>query len=243
MATVTIQFFGELNDFLPREQRNQKIVVALSQKTAIKHIVESLGVPHPEIGKVVIAQQESELSSHAHDGDFIEVYPHHPTGRVVPGLMPAFVLDNHLGKLAGYLRLLGLDVLYNPAWQDEQLAQVAYQNNRILLTRDRGLLKRKIVHFGYCVRADNPLDQVLEVILRYRLGDLVSPFKRCPRCNGLLEHAEKSAIADQLQPLTRQYFDEYTRCADCGQIYWKGSHYQRIQELLRQFIPPAPGER
>ena len=243
MATVTVQFFGELNDFLPHNQRNQKIVFSLSQKTAIKHILESLGVPHPEIGRVVIAHHETGLAGHACDGDFIEVYPHQPSPQLETDPVPAFVLDNHLGKLAGYMRLLGLDVLYNPAWQDEQLAQVAHQYNRILLTRDRGLLKRKIVHLGYCVRADNPLDQVLEVIGRYQLTVAISPFKRCQRCNGLLEKVEKSAIDDQLQPLTRQYFNEFTRCADCGQIYWKGSHYQRIQELLHPFIPQPSGEQ
>ena len=149
-------------------------------------------------------------------------------------------LPGYLGKLADYLRLLGFDVLYKPEWDDPELAQIACDQSRVLLTRDRGLLKRKIVTRGYCVRSDAPPDQVEEIIHHFGVRDQITPFKRCIRCNGLLLPVEKSAIIERLQPLTRLYYNEYTQCQDCSQIYWKGSHYQHMQPFIERFNPHKP---
>jgi uncharacterized protein with PIN domain len=137
--------------------------------------------------------------------------------------------------LSDYLRLLGFDTLYDPDWEDQTIAEQAELQDRILLTRDRGLLKRKIIRLGYCVRSDLPREQVGEVIDHFGLAGVVRPFRRCVRCNGLLHSDPKEQIIDQLLPLTRLYYDEFMRCADCGQIYWKGSHYEHMQEFIHKF--------
>ncbi len=238
MSQITLQFFGALRYFLPASRAGGPFDYAFDQKISIKHIIESCGVPHPEVGVIRANDKPVDLSYHVQPGDSILVFPIE-TGQVESTEPARFVLDNHLGKLADYLRLLGFDTLYHSEWDDEQLAQVAFDQSRILLTRDRGLLKRKIVTRGYCVRHDLPDDQVEEVIRQFGLTGQVTPFIRCPRCNGLLASVEKSAIIDRLQPLTCRFYDEFTQCQDCGQIYWKGSHYQRMQPFIERYSPPG----
>lgn len=232
---VIITFHGNLIDFFPRSINPVKLTVPFKEKTALKHIIEALGVPHPEVGKVTINAKTSHLMAIVHDQDSIEIFPAATMDSPDDLNAPQFILDNHLGKLTAYLRLLGLDALYNPLWSDATLAEIALQQDRILLTRDRGLLKRKIIRRGYCVRSSISVDQTIEVIQRFNLNAHLHPFTRCPRCNGGLERIEKDAIIHLLQPLTRQYFDEFSHCTACGQVYWKGSHYDRILPLIQQF--------
>lgn len=122
------------------------------------------------------------------------------------------------------------------------MALIANREDRILLTRDRGLLKRNLVRRGYCVRAHHPREQVFEIINRFNLKRLVNPFQRCPRCNGLLESVRKQDILDRLEPLTRLYYDEFDRCTQCGQIYWKGSHYERMLPFIEKVLNYCNGD-
>jgi uncharacterized protein len=145
---------------------------------------------------------------------------------------PRFVLDAHLGKLAGYLRLLGFDTLYRNDYDDATLARISSDEHRILLTRDRGLLKRSMVTHGYYVRETDPQRQAIEVLRRFDLHRSIMPFHRCIRCNGVLRAADKSAIRAALPPRTSEYYDEFRVCDHCGKIYWKGSHYQRLLDFV-----------
>lgn len=236
MKQVMLFFHGKLNDFLPGGQPEEPIAYSFDAKIGLKHIIEALGVPHPEVGEILVNGHPADLSYHVNPDDKIHIYPrgagenHFTEGR------PEFVLDNHLGKLTDYLRLLGFDAVYARDWPDEQIASVAHDEHRILLTRDRGLLKRKIVQDGYCVRADDPEDQLSEVVAQFGLSESITPFQRCPRCNGRLVSVKKSEIINQLLPLTRKYYNEFTRCESCGQIYWKGSHYDHMQTLLKPYL-------
>ncbi len=232
MSTASFTFLGRLNDFLRREQRNQVIPVNFRGRQTIKHLAESLGVPHLEIGRVEINDQEKSLDTVAEDGDRLELHPV-PNGSSAE---PRFILDGHLGRLAAYLRMLGFDCLYQNTYDDEELAELAQHENRILLSRDRRLLMRKIISAGYCLRSLDPLEQLSEVIERFDLKTWIHPFHRCLRCNHPLEHVEKEAVLDRLEPLTRLYFDEFQICPACKQIYWKGSHYDRMTQLIEQNI-------
>jgi uncharacterized protein len=147
-----------------------------------------------------------------------------------------FVLDTHLGKLAAYLRMLGLDTAYDRDYTDENLARISLDERRILLTRDRGLLKRNMVVRGYFLRATNPREQLIEVLQRFDLFRSISPFERCMHCNALLRPIAKEMIAERLLPETRQHYEEFRACPKCDRIYWKGSHYQRMQRLIENIL-------
>jgi uncharacterized protein with PIN domain len=230
MSTATFRFSGRLNDFLLRNQRSQAIPVSFRGRQTIKHLAESLGVPHPEIGQVQVNGQERTLDTIPEEGDQIEIHPI-PDGTVFE---PRFILDGHLGRLAAYLRMLGFDCLYQNDFNDEELAELAQQEGRILLSRDRRLLMRKTIASGYCLRSLDPAEQLSEVIDRYDLTDGIIPFHRCLRCNHPLEPVAKEAILDRLEPLTRLYFNEFQICPACKQIYWKGSHYERMTRLIEE---------
>ena len=221
---------GRLNDFLSGEKREVTSHVAFRGRQSIKHLVESLGVPHPEIGRVQINGQEGSLDTNTQDEDGVEVHP------IQNGctIEPRFLLDGHLGRLAAYLRMLGFDCLYRNDYADQELAEILQREERILLTRDRRLLMRNAVVHGYCPRFLDSLTQLTEVIRRFDLRQRITPFHRCLRCNHPLETVPKAAVLDRLEPLTRLYFDEFRICPNCQQLYWKGSHYERMQEIVEK---------
>ncbi len=231
MPSATFHFLDRLNDFLPRDLRGQAIPVAFRGRQSVKHLAESLGAPHPEIGRVEINGADGDLSAITRDGDRVTL---HPAPDTCPFDPPRFLLDCHLGRLASHLRMLGFDCLYRNDYTDDELAAILEADERILLTRDRRLLMRKSVRYGYCLRSVNSRQQLLEVVRRFDLAGRVTPFQRCPRCNHPLEAVEKSAVMDRLEPLTRKYFDEFHLCPACGQIYWKGSHYEQMTRLLEE---------
>lgn len=221
-----------MNDFLPRDQRGQLIPVQFRERQSVKHLAEALGVPHPEIGRVQVNGREEPLNVITQDQDHVEVHP------ITDGYLgePHFVLDIHLGRLTAYLRMLGFDCLYEATYDDAQLAKIAGEEKRILLTRDRRLLMRKSVTDGYCLRSLVSLEQLKEIVKRFDLAQRIIPFHRCLRCNHLLEPVSKEAVLDRLEPLTQKYFDEFHICPACGQIYWKGSHYEKMEKIVEATI-------
>ncbi len=230
MSTAYFLLLGRLQDFLKRDQKGKRISVEFRGRQSIKHLVESLGVPHPEIGSIKVNGQEGALSTITQDADQVEVCPV-PNGCPIE---PRFLLDGHLGRLATYLRMLGFDCLYRNDYDDEQLAQIAQQEGRILLSRDRRLLMRTTVTYGYCLRSLDLLEQLNEAIERFDLRSRLAPFHRCLRCNHPLEPVAKEVVLDRLEPLTKLYFDDFQICPACGQIYWKGSHYEKMQKLVEE---------
>lgn len=240
MAVASFFFYAELNDFLPRHQKQVRISHCFEERASIKDMIEALGVPHPEVDCIEVNGEYVNFSYIVQDGDTINVYPISARNIAKPSIfilpkplsVTRFVLDIHLGKLATSLRLLGFDTLYRNDYEDEELANISYSQTRILLTRDRGLLMRSLVTYGYYVRNTNPQQQILEVLRRFDLFELVSPFQRCLRCNGLLEPVNKQAVIEQVPETVRSQIDEFNRCQECGQIYWKGSHYERLQQFI-----------
>jgi len=228
MSMAVFRFHGMLNDFLARDQRDQPIHVKFRGRQSVKHLAESLGVPHPEIGRVQVNGQEGSVSDITQDGDHVEV---HPVENGCP-VEPRFVLDCHLGRLTAHLRMLGFDCLYQNDYDDPTMTEVAVQEGRILLTRDRRLLMRKVIRHGYCLRSLDTLEQLTEVIEHFKLIEVIQPFHRCIRCNHPLEPVEKDLIMDRLEPLTKKYFEEFHICPACKQIYWRGSHYEKMLKLI-----------
>ncbi len=230
-----IAFDPDLRALLPGELRQaESVSLEFKGSPAIKHEIESLGVPHTEVGALRINGLPAALGDPLRPGDRVSVTGVGPGQGVYHGGEPSFIADNHLGRLAAYLRMLGFDTLYRNDYQDPELAAVAHQEERILLTRDRRLLMRREVEYGCCLRSLDSREQLGEVVRRYALAQSARPFRRCLRCNHELEEVEKAAIVERLQPLTRRYFEEFARCPACNQVYWKGSHYDRMLELIQQ---------
>lgn len=244
MNSLVIRFYAELNDFLATNRKNVDTTFEFQDPPSIKDIIESMGVPHTEVDLITVNGDSVDFNYSPQNGDRISVYPIFYSINIdaVTLVRPQrlaslkFVLDVHLGKLVSYLRMLGIDTLYPENYDDENLAKISSKEDRILLTRDRGLLKRGIVNYGYCVRETNPEKQFIEIVRRFNLKGLGVIFQRCLNCNGLLKEANKLDILDQLQPKTKEHFDEFFQCSDCQQIYWKGSHYQRMQKFITELL-------
>jgi hypothetical protein len=237
MLAAVFRFHGELNDFLAPGRRQADISIRFNHDQSVKHLIESLGVPHTQVGRVLVGGREVDFSYLVEDDARVDVYPLGIEDRSGVQLgEPRFVVDNHLGRLAAYLRMLGFDTLYRNDYDDDELAQIAGLDERVLLTRDQRLLMRNQVRCGYWVRSKIPREQIVEVLRRYGLWAQVAPFKRCMRCNGLLQPVDKEAVLHRLEPLTRQYFDQFRICLDCNQVYWQGSHYERMARLIDQVV-------
>jgi hypothetical protein len=243
MPQVTFRFYSYLNDFLPQCHKQVAFVHRVKDQAAVKDPIEALGIPHPEVDLILANSQSVGFDYLLQENDFISVYPRFVSLRIdtISHVQPPppehyrFILDVHLGKLANYLRLLGFDVLYRNDYDDAQLAQIASQEQRVLLTQDVGLLKRRLVTYGYRVRSSDPKQQVREILDRFELETAIAPFQRCTRCNGLIAAVDKQTIYAQLPPLTRRYYDEFFQCQTCQQVYWKGAHFQQLQQLIAQF--------
>ena len=225
--------------------RHGPLAYAFKGQPAAKHALEALGIPHTEVGGLRAHGVWLGLDYHLADGDRLEVIPiaSHPAGVPLhPGQEAAFVLDNHLGKLATYLRMLGIDCLYEPDLDDPQLVELAGATARVLVTRDRQLLMRRAVAFGCWVKDRDPLAQVRQVLERYDLYAAIQPFRRCLRCNHPLEPVAMSSVLERLEPLTRRYYAKFALCPSCDQVYWEGSHYEHMQQIVAEILDrPAPG--
>jgi uncharacterized protein with PIN domain/sulfur carrier protein ThiS len=237
MKQAFVRFYAQLNDFLPPEKRMRTITYLFEVSGSVKDMIESLGVPHTEADVILANGQPVGFTYQLKDGDRISVYPAFqsldisPLAHLQPRPELRFVADTHLGRLAAYLRMLGFDTLYRNDYVDEELARLAAEK-RILLTRDLGLLMRTVVTSGYFVRAIEPRVQLAEVVRRFVLMPAITPFCRCVHCNALLRPIEKELVSARLLPETRQHYNEFYHCPSCDRVYWKGSHYRRMQRLI-----------
>jgi uncharacterized protein with PIN domain len=247
MSHAFFRFYAELNDFLPPVRQRISFLHGFAGTPAVKDLIEALGVPHSEVDLILVNGESVDFFYRVHDGDRISVYPVFesmditPLSRVRPRPLreTRFVLDTHLGRLAAYLRLLGFDTLYRNDFPDRELAQISSRERRILLTRDRGLLKRSAVTHGYCLRETEPRRQVVEVLRRFDLFGSIRPFQRCLCCNSGLRSVPKAAVHDRLPAATREQYDEFYLCPACDRVYWKGSHYDRMSGFVEQVVREA----
>lgn len=240
MAVANFRFYEELNDFLPVGRRKREIPVTFDAPAPVRHLIETLGVPHTEPEIILINGESVGFEQPVADGDRVSVYPMFesldvtPLLRLRPGPLrcPRFLADAHLGRLAGYLRMLGFDTLYPPHPDDGEMASRAAMEHRILLTRDRALLMHRVVTHGCYIRQRFPREQVRYLVDRLDLCGLIHPFSRCIKCNGIVEDVGKETVTEELPGRVHEACDEIRRCRDCRQLYWKGSHYERMREFI-----------
>jgi uncharacterized protein with PIN domain len=237
---VEVRAYAELNDFLPPDVRGRTWRRPFRPHQTVKDIVEAAGIPHTEVDLVVVDGEPVAFDHRPVPGDRLAVYPVFerldigPIGRLRPAPLrdPRFVADVHLGRLARLLRLVGFDTRWRNDLTDGELAAIGGREHRIVLTRDRGLLKRRQVTHGLFVRSDRPEDQAVDVLRRLDLGERLAPFTRCLRCGGALAPVPKSDVLDRLEPRTRAHVDEFHRCRACDHLYWRGSHHRFLVDQV-----------
>jgi len=240
LKTVTIRFYEELNDFLPADKRKKKFEHNFIDRTSIKDMIESLGVPHTEVDLILINGCSETFSYLVNNGDDISVYPVFESLditnlqrlRVKPLRKPKFVLDVHLGTLAKYMRMLGFDALYQNNYKDEDIVRISLKEKRAILTRDRGILKRSEVTHGYWVRNTIVEEQIVEVINRFDLKKEIKELSRCLLCNSLLSNITKEKVVDHLPRKVKKFQNEFYYCKNCYKVFWKGSHYTKMKGII-----------
>ena len=247
MTTATFRFYEELNDFLTPQRRYRAFEAPCARAATTKHMIEALGVPHTEVELILVNGESVGFERLIADGDRIAVYPKFETFDVTPLLRvrerplrePRFVADAHLGGLARLLRMAGFDTLYDNNFDDDEVVAIAARDGRIVLTRDRELLKRREVTHGCFVHALKPEQQVREIFERLDLARSARPFRLCLECNVPLRLVDKALVCDRLPPSVRERQDRFTTCDVCGGVFWEGSHWQRMRALLDELLAPA----
>jgi len=245
---ATIRFYAELNDHLPSQRQYQTLERRFFVPTTVKDMIESFGVPHTEVELILVNGESADFSRVVRDGDQVSVYPMFESVDITPALRvrpeplrdPKFVLDVHLGRLAAYLRMLGFDTVYRNCASDPELVALSSSEQRILLTRDRGLLMHSAVTRGYWLRETDSGRQAQEIVSRFDLARLFRPFTRCMACNATLRPVPKTEIRGRVPPRTLELYDEFLECSGCARVYWKGSHYRRMLQLTGEWRKLLP---
>jgi uncharacterized protein with PIN domain len=234
---VQFRFFGDLKIFLLKDRRGKTFVYHVRGNPSIKDSVEALGVPHTEVKAILVNGKKVNFSYQLRENDRVKVYPYLYQGKIIEGKTAprklSFVIDSHLGKLARHLRLMGFDSIFFRTFPDELIIKIAKEQNRIVLTRDIGILKNKSVKHGYWVRNIEPAAQLRETFKRYDMFGKERPFTLCLECNGRIKKINLKSIKEDLPPLVRKYNTEFFTCTNCRKIYWKGSHYKKLSNLIK----------
>ncbi|WP_224368017.1 Mut7-C ubiquitin/RNAse domain-containing protein [Hyalangium versicolor] len=237
---VRVRLYGALNDFLPADRRGAEFIHTFAGTPSVKDLLESLGPPHPEVDVILVDDQAVDFSHRVADGSRVAAYPAFHSLDVTPvtrvGLPlpsePRFALDVGLGRLSGFLRMLGFDTLWRNDFADDELARLSRDEERVVLTRDLGLLKRAEVRHGYYPRNSDPAHQLVEVVRRYQLTSRMRPFTRCLACNASLAAAEKGEVLDRIPEGVAATHSQFQQCPECRRVFWPGTHHQRMQGLV-----------
>jgi len=243
MKRAYLRFYEELNDFLPEEKRKVRYIYEFYGTPSVKDVIEANGIPHTEVDMILVNGISVDFNYKTNNNDDISVYPVFETFDVTsvqhlrsePLRNPAFVLDLHLGSLAKYMRMVGLDAFYNNAFNADMIIDLSIQQKRVILTSDKKILKRNDVTRGYWVRNKDTKEQLREVITHFHLEGKMNPFVRCILCNQLLQDIKKEEIIHEIPPKVSLWAEEFKKCPACGKVYWKGSHYNRMKDFIDEF--------
>jgi uncharacterized protein with PIN domain len=241
-ACASFRFYAALNDHLPPSRKYRIVEKRFVLPTPVKDMIESIGVPHTEVDLVLVNGLSSDFSHLVKNGDHVAVYPVFESIDITPALRlrpqplqePKFVLDVHLGRLAGYLRMLGFDAVYSNRAEDRDLVQISNAQKRILLTRDRGILKHSAVIHGYWLRETDSRRQAEEIVTRFDLSQSLHPFTRCTACNAPFRAVAKDEVRNRVPKGTLDWCEEFQECVACRRVYWDGSHCRRMRHWLEQ---------
>jgi len=238
--TVRLHVAAELRPLLFARRRGAAADVPHDGTSSLGHLVQSVGVPLTEVGRLEVNGRPETPAYRPHASDMVNVLPVRRP-QAAPTDPPRFLLDVHLGALARRLRLLGLDTAYRNDASDDDLVAHALAERRVLLTQDRGILRRRSARHGAYVRGSEPDEQLRDVVDRFRPA--LHPFSRCPTCNGLINRVAKHDVLDVLEPGTRRTYEDFRRCDSCGRVYWRGAHARRLDRLIASVTPAEEGTR
>ncbi|MCC3776588.1 Mut7-C ubiquitin/RNAse domain-containing protein [Streptomyces sp. UNOB3_S3] len=227
---IFVSVAPELRLFVSVERRAAAAPVVTDGVSTLGHVVESLGVPLTEAGPLLVDGRPVPVSHVPAEGERVEIGAV-PRPQEVPGAPLRFLLDVHLGTLARRLRLLGVDAAYESEdIGDPALATLSAAERRVLLSRDRGLLRRREIWAGAYVYSDRPDEQLRDVLGRF--APRLAPWTRCTACNGPLQDADKDAVREHLEHGTRHTYDVFAQCVACGRVYWRGAHHARLEAIV-----------
>jgi uncharacterized protein len=244
---ATFRFYEELNDFLAPDRRGHEFVCACARAATTKHMIEACGVPHTEVELVLVNGESVGFDRLLGDGDRVAVYPKFEALDIGPLLrvrerplrVMRFIADAHLGGLARLLRMSGFDTLHDNHLRDDEIERISGAEGRIVLTRDRELLKRRGVTHGCYVHALRPAEQLREIFTRLDLARSARPFTLCLCCNAALHSIDKSQAAPLLPPNVRAHHEHFSFCSVCERVFWEGSHWRRMRSMLDQLLAPS----
>lgn len=248
MVTATFRFYEELNDFLPRERRKREFASPCARAATTKHMIEALGVPHTEVELILVNGESVGFDRLLEEGDRVAVFPKFEMLDVTPVLRVRehplrsirFVADAHLGGLAHLLRMAGFDTLYDNNFHDREIEAISVRDSRVVLTRDRELLKHRDITHGCYVHSLKPSEQLCEIVDRLDLGRHVHPFTLCLECNMPLHPIEKAQVLERLPESVRERFENFSTCDNCQRVFWEGSHWQRMRNMLAACVGTQP---
>ena len=246
MPNGTFRFYEELNDFLPKHRRKTDFEATFKGKRSIKDMIEALGVPHTEIDLILVNGNSVDFNYIFQDEDRVSVYPVFESLNItnvtqlrkIPLRRTKFIADINLGDIVKYMRVLGLDLYYDPLLSTREIIEISKSENRVILTKSRKLLKFKDVSHGIFIRPGTTTEQIRRIIEFLDIKDKIKPFSRCLRCNTLLNIVLKEKIIDRIPPKTKEFCNEYVQCRSCNKIYWKGTHFINMEKVVRQILDP-----
>jgi hypothetical protein len=244
LKTITVRCFAELNDFLPSGQKQIPFTLTVKEPVTVGEVAVILGIPLSEVDLVTVNGTPTGRSYRPLDHDYLAIYPVFEnfdisplqTVQKKPLRITRFILDAHLGKLARYLRMLGFDSLYRNDYSDEEIIETARDQKRIILTRDKLLLRSPRVSHGYYVRSVEKHAQLTEIVKKFDLCSQFKSFSRCMTCNTELLPMSKETVRDRIDPDIYGCFDKFYHCPSCDKYFWRGSHFERMERLIRELI-------
>ena len=244
MPKGTFRFYEELNDFLPKHRRKTDFEATLKGKRSIKDMIEALGVPHTEIDLILVNGNSVDFNYILQDEDRVSVYPVFESLNItnvtrlrkIPLRRTKFIADINIGDIVKYMRVLGLDLYYDPLLSTREIIEISKRENRVILTKSRKLLKFKDVSHGIFIRPGTTTEQIRRIIDCLDIKDNIKPFSRCLRCNTLLNIVLKEKIIDRIPPKTKEFCNEYVQCRSCNKIYWKGTHFINMEKVVGQIL-------
>lgn len=244
LKPITLRCYAELNDFLSPDKKQKTFIYSVKTPIKIGEVLESLGIPLSQVDLVLLNSEPAALDEWLKENDYVSVYPVFESFNISgvnkyekqPLRITKFILDAHLGKLAKYLRMLGFDTLYRNDFGDEEIIETAVKEGRIILTHDRWLLKSKKVQHGYYVRAIEKHEQLREVVHKFDLFNQFNTFTRCMTCNSELIKKQKQEIIHKIDKDTARIFNAFFYCPHCDKVFWKGSHFERMEKLILDLV-------